>query len=145
MIRLRFYRSRDRRRVLIARFAAHSQCLEGALYAKGADRAHGRCRRVGYGGEGSLSAVGERNLKLLGTGGAGLIGSALVRYLVHASVEEIVNLYNLTYAGAGFNANAFPLASRIADEVPNVPMGAHLSAGKVAAAIATILAPDLPK
>jgi dTDP-4-amino-4,6-dideoxygalactose transaminase len=47
------------------------------------------------------------------------------------------------YAGAGFKADAFPLASRIADEVLSLPMGAHLNAGEVAAAIAAVLAADL--
>ena len=84
----------------------------------------------------------QRDLKLLVTGGAGFIGSALVRYLVNDTGEEVVNLDKLTYAGAGFNADAFPLASRIADEVLNPPMGAHLIAGQVAVAIAAVLAAD---
>ena len=46
------------------------------------------------------------------------------------------------YAGAGFKAGAFPLASRIADEVLSLPMGPHLIAGQVAAAIAAVLAAD---
>jgi len=43
------------------------------------------------------------------------------------------------YAGAGFNANAFPLASRIADEVLSLPMGPHLNPGQVAAVMAEVL------
>src|SRR5712671_1540683 len=90
------------------------------------------------------SAVSRRKeaLRLLVTGGAGFVGSALVRYLVNDAGEEVVNLDKLTYAGARFNAAAFPLASRIADEVLILPMGAHLIAGQVAAAIAALVAPD---
>jgi len=78
----------------------------------------------------------QRVWRLPVTGGAGFIGSALVRYLVNDAGEEVVNLDKLTYAGAGFNADAFPF------EVLTLPMGAHLIAGRVAAAIAALVAPD---
>ena len=38
-------------------------------------------------------------LKVIFTGGAGFIGSALIRYLVKNSLEEVVNPDKLTYAG----------------------------------------------
>jgi hypothetical protein len=129
----------------LAPFAAHSQIRAGTVFAKGADRTHGHGRRVAYSGEAVCRQEVQRNLKLLVTGGAGFIGSALVRYLVNDTGEEVVNLDKLTYAGAGFNADSFPLASRIADEVPNPRMGAHLIAGRVAVAIAAVLAADSPE
>ena len=38
-------------------------------------------------------------MKILVTGGAGFIGSALIRYLVSATDNEVINLDKLTYAG----------------------------------------------
>ena len=38
-------------------------------------------------------------LKVIVTGGAGFIGSALIHYLVKNSFAEVVNLDKLTYAG----------------------------------------------
>ncbi|MBT8072815.1 MAG: NAD-dependent epimerase/dehydratase family protein, partial [Xanthomonadales bacterium] len=38
-------------------------------------------------------------MKILVTGGAGFIGSALIRYLVDETECEVVNLDKLTYAG----------------------------------------------
>lgn len=38
-------------------------------------------------------------MKILVTGGAGFIGSALIRYLVNDTEDEVVNLDKLTYAG----------------------------------------------
>lgn len=44
------------------------------------------------------------------------------------------------YAGLGIAADAFPLASRLADEVLSLPMGPHQDAGQTAAAIAAVRA-----
>jgi len=38
-------------------------------------------------------------MKFLVTGGAGFIGSAVIRHLVNDLNHEVVNLDNLTYAG----------------------------------------------
>ena len=38
-------------------------------------------------------------MKILVTGGAGFIGSALIRYLIGHTQEQVVNLDKLTYAG----------------------------------------------
>ena len=38
-------------------------------------------------------------MKILVTGGAGFIGSALIRHIIENSIHEVVNLDNLTYAG----------------------------------------------
>jgi len=38
-------------------------------------------------------------MKILITGGAGFIGSALIRYLVNDTDNEVINLDKLTYAG----------------------------------------------
>ena len=43
------------------------------------------------------------------------------------------------YAGMGWSADAFPLASRMADEVLSLPMGPHLAASDAALVIAGIL------
>ena len=38
-------------------------------------------------------------MKILVTGGAGFIGSALIRYLINDTESEVINLDKLTYAG----------------------------------------------
>lgn len=44
--------------------------------------------------------ISESNTKVLVTGGAGFIGSALVRYLVESQGHEVLNVDNLSYAGS---------------------------------------------
>ena len=39
------------------------------------------------------------NLKFLITGGAGFIGSAVIRHILNTTKHSIVNIDNLTYAG----------------------------------------------
>jgi dTDP-glucose 4,6-dehydratase len=43
--------------------------------------------------------VSETPLRILVTGGAGFIGSALVRHLIGSTPHQVLNLDNLTYAG----------------------------------------------
>ncbi len=38
-------------------------------------------------------------MKILITGGAGFIGSAVVRHIIEATQDEVVNVDKLTYAG----------------------------------------------
>ena len=38
-------------------------------------------------------------IKILVTGGAGFIGSAVIRHIINNSQNEIINIDNLTYAG----------------------------------------------
>lgn len=38
-------------------------------------------------------------MKLLVTGGAGFIGSAVIRHIIRNTRDEVVNLDKLTYAG----------------------------------------------
>lgn len=38
-------------------------------------------------------------MKLLITGGAGFIGSAVIRHLIQHTADSVVNVDNLTYAG----------------------------------------------
>ena len=71
----------------------------------------------------------------------------LQRRLAEAGIATLIHYpipphKQRAYAGGGFKADAFPLASRIADEVLSLPMGPHLIADQVAAAIAAVLAAD---
>ena len=38
-------------------------------------------------------------MKFLVTGGAGFIGSAVVRHIINSTQDEVVNIDKLTYAG----------------------------------------------
>lgn len=38
-------------------------------------------------------------MKILVTGGAGFIGSAVIRHIVNATEDTVLNVDNLTYAG----------------------------------------------
>lgn len=38
-------------------------------------------------------------MKILITGGAGFIGSAVVRYIINSTQDEVLNIDKLTYAG----------------------------------------------
>ncbi|MEM9479721.1 MAG: dTDP-glucose 4,6-dehydratase [Verrucomicrobiota bacterium] len=51
-------------------------------------------------------------MKILVTGGAGFIGSNLVRQFLAESEHEVVNLDKLTYAGSLFSMKAFEVDSR---------------------------------
>ena len=39
------------------------------------------------------------NMKLLITGGAGFIGSSVIRHIIQNTQDEVINLDKLTYAG----------------------------------------------
>src|SRR5215472_17791461 len=41
----------------------------------------------------------DKSLRILVTGGAGFIGSALVRHLIGSTAHQVLNLDKLTYAG----------------------------------------------
>jgi len=43
--------------------------------------------------------IGKDSMKLLITGGAGFIGSAVIRHIITNTIDEVVNLDKLTYAG----------------------------------------------
>ncbi len=38
-------------------------------------------------------------MKILVTGGAGFIGSAVIRHIIHNTDDEVLNVDKLTYAG----------------------------------------------
>lgn len=58
----------------------------------------GRDPRLGH-KRAPLDILGEVTLRILVTGGAGFIGSALVRHLIANTEHEVLNLDKLTYAG----------------------------------------------
>src|SRR5581483_6325533 len=43
--------------------------------------------------------MSDKSLRILVTGGAGFIGSALIRHLIGSTPHQVLNLDNLTYAG----------------------------------------------
>lgn len=47
----------------------------------------------------TFSKVSRVNVKILVTGGAGFIGSALIRYIINNTDDNVVNVDKLTYAG----------------------------------------------
>ena len=51
-------------------------------------------------------------MKILVTGGAGFIGSALIRYLIEETGNEVINLDKLTYAGTWIPCYQWPIRWR---------------------------------
>jgi dTDP-glucose 4,6-dehydratase len=67
----------------------------------------------------SLS-VKEPTMKLLVTGGAGFIGSAVIRHIIQNTRDEVVNLDKLTYAGNFENLAEVSDSSRYVFEQVNI-------------------------
>ena len=58
---------------------------------------------------------GDYKLKIMVTGGAGFIGSALIRHIISKSSHQVLNIDKLTYAG-----NLESLASVSASSGPSL-------------------------
>ena len=54
--------------------------------------------KISNGKDGSIKCICKRHMKILITGGAGFIGSALIRHLIADTGDIIVNVDKLTYA-----------------------------------------------
>lgn len=61
-----------------------------------------------------------RNMKILVTGGAGFIGSAVIRYILSETDYQVVNLDSLTYAGNLDSIPATLLSSQYAFECVDI-------------------------
>lgn len=64
------------------------------------------------------------------------LGEAGIGTLIHYPIPPY---RQQAYASAGFRGEAFPLASRLANEVLSLPMGPHQDAAQTAAVIAAVL------
>ena len=59
-----------------------------------------------------MSVDSKGHLKFLVTGGAGFIGSAVVRHLINGTDHQVLNLDKLTYAGNLASLSAVSDSSR---------------------------------
>lgn len=66
------------------------------------------------------------NLKILVTGGAGFIGSALIRYIINNTNSSVVNLDKLTYAGNLESLNGVAKNERYSFEQVDIGDGVEL-------------------
>ncbi|MDY0069732.1 MAG: DegT/DnrJ/EryC1/StrS family aminotransferase [Porticoccaceae bacterium] len=69
---------------------------------------------------------------------------ALQRHLADANIGSLIHYpipphRQQAYGGAGFAAEAFPLASKIANDILSLPMGPHLGFGNVDRVVSAIL------
>ncbi len=69
---------------------------------------------------------GVRGLKILVTGGAGFIGSALIRYLLERTDHEVVNVDKLSYSGSQATLSAFENSPRHLFEREDICDGAAM-------------------
>lgn len=65
-------------------------------------------------------------MKILITGGAGFIGSAVIRYIIHNTTDSVVNVDKLTYAGNLENLYEVDASERYAFEQVNICNRAEL-------------------